>query len=306
MIRRLAISAIACAGIAAAVYVVHLSRTQQQHFIERRGHLTSQRIVGTDLRQDSARIIEVEVGADSGLVVELRVLVPPEAETRKVPLLLMLGGHRTGKRAIDLVDESNGVAYASIDYPYAGNHSIKGLRQSIAAVPGIQAAFLDTPPALMLAMDWLSRQSWFDPAHAELVGISLGVPFAAVAGALDDRFSRVWLIHGGADNYNWVMHAARGKVENQWLRSIAVRSALLLAHGNSFRTDEWLEQIAPRPAMIVSAKDDDRVPRSAQQGFIDAQRYDHVTLIWTSGKHIGPNREAELRELFSLVTDEVI
>jgi hypothetical protein len=238
--------------------------------------------------------------------VDLRVLVPPEAETRKVPLLLVLGGHRTGKHAIDLVDEPNGIAYASIDYPYAGKHSIKGFRQAIAAVPGIQAAFLDTPPALMLALDWLSRQDWFDPARAELVGVSLGVPFAAVAGALDERFSRVWLIHGGADNYHWVMHAARGAIENQWLRSVAVRSALLLAHGNSFRTEEWLEQIAPRPAIIVSARDDDRVPSSAQQGFIDAELHDHVRLIWTGGKHIGPNREAELSELFSLVADEVI
>lgn len=292
--------------IATAMYVVHLSRIQQEHFTERRGHLSTHRIVGTDLRQDSARIIEVEVRADTGLVVNLRVLVPPEAATRKVPLLLLLGGHRTGKHAVDLVDEPNGVAYASIDYPYSGNDSIKGFRQSIAAVPGIQAAFLDTPPALMLALDWLSRQSWFDPERAELVGVSLGVPFAAVAGALDDRFSRVWLIHGGADNYHWVMHAARGVVENQWLRSVAARSALLLVYGNSFRTDEWLEQIAPRPAMIVSARNDDRVPRSAQQGFIDAERHDHVTLIWMDGKHIGPNREAELSELFALVVDEVI
>ena len=59
-----------------------------------------------------------------------------------------------------------------------------------------------------------------------------------------------------------------------------------------------VEQIAPRPAMIVAARDDDRVPGGAQQGFIDAERHDHVTLIWTSGKHIGPGREAELAELF--------
>jgi len=287
------------------VYAVHLSRIQQDYFIERRGQLTTHRIVAIDPRQDSGKVIEVQVRADSGLVVDLRVLVPPEAETEKVPLLLLLGGHRTGKHAIDLVAEPNGIAYASIDYPYAGSHSIKGLRQSIAAVPGIQAAFLDTPPALMLAMDWLSGQAWFDPARAELVGISLGVPFAAVAGALDERFSRVWLIHGGADNYQWVMHAAQSRVENQWLRSVAVRGALLLAYGNSFRTEQWLAQIAPRPTMIVSARDDDRVPPSAQQGFIDAERQGHVTLIWTGGQHIGPNREAELSELFALVGAEV-
>lgn len=285
---------------------MHLSRIQHDHFIERRGQLDSHRVVSTDLRPDSAKVIEAELRADSGLAVDLRVLVPPEADSGKVPLLLVLGGHRTGKHAVDLVEATNGVAYASIDYPYSGRQSIKGLRQSIAAVPGIQAAFLDTPPALMLALDWLSGQDWFDPARAELVGISLGVPFAAVAGALDARFSRVWLIHGGADNYEWVMHAARDTVENHWLRSAAVRSTLLLLYGNSFRTDEWLEQIAPRPAMIVAARDDDRVPGGAQQGFIDAERHDHVTLIWTSGKHIGPGREAELAELFSLVSAEVI
>ena len=43
---------------------------------------------------------------------------------------------------------------------------------------------------MSLAVDWAEQQDWFDAGNVELVGASLGVPFTAVAGALDERFTR--------------------------------------------------------------------------------------------------------------------
>lgn len=287
------------------LYVVDLSIVQRDHFLACRGphHEVAEAISVS--RSDNAVITEVLLVSSCGLQVRLKALVPVEAKTGKVPSLLLLGGHRTGRNAVDLVDQPQGIVYASIDYPYAGSHSLSGASQITAAVPGIQKAFLDTPPALMLAMDWLSDQSWFDSARAELAGVSLGVPFAAVAGALDQRFSRVWLIHGATDNYEWLKHAAEGRVKNRVLRSMAVRTSLLLAYGNSFRTADWLREIAPRPVVLVAARNDERMPPKSPEASLKAAEDAHVSIVWTEGQHIGPGREYELQQLIELVVEQM-
>ncbi|MCI0517271.1 MAG: hypothetical protein L0Y45_05500 [Woeseiaceae bacterium] len=256
-------------------------------------------------REDGRTISDILLTANCGPQVRLRLLLPEEAATRKVGLLLLIGGHRTGRHAVDLIGEPAGIAYAAIDYPYRGNDSLSGALQIAGAIPAIQDALLDTPPALILAMDWISRQPWFDAGHAELAGVSLGVPFAAVAGALDDRFTRVWLIHGATSNYDWVLHMAENRVKNRVLRDLAVRASLLLAYGNSFRTADWLREIAPRPVVIIAARDDERMPQGAPAAYRTASESEHVSLMWTEGKHVEPGREYELQQLVDLVVGEM-
>jgi len=291
--------------IVLAVLIVDLSLVQRSYFVERRGNLEGSRRHGATGYEGGVTFENIDLRSDSGLQVRLRVQLPVEASTGRVPLLLLIGGHRTGKKAVDLIHSPQGVAFAAIDYPYDGSHSLSALWQIATAIPGIQTALLDTPPALMLAMDWLSRQAWFDPGRSEIVGISLGVPFAAVAGALDQRFTRVWLIHGAADNLEWVMHAGRNRISNDFLRRLVARATLFLAYGNSFDTGYWLGEIGPRPAVVIAARDDDRVPATALEKFIESAARDGVTLIWTSGRHIGPGRANELEQLIDIVIDTV-
>ena len=141
--------------------------------------------------------------------------------------------------------------------------------------------------------------------RVELVGVSLGVPFAAPAGALDQRFSRVWLMHGGGDNVHWVAGNLHDEIESDLLRQLVARIALFTVYGNSFDTRRWIPEIAPRPLIIVMARDDDFVPREAQQPMLEAARQPNVELLWTQGKHIGPRREDELRQLLALVRDRM-
>lgn len=303
--KNIALIAVLAMFMGLLLYVLDLSIVQRDHFLACRGAQYGIAEAGSAPRSDRAVITEVRLISSCGLQVRLKVLIPVEANTGKVPLLLLLGGHRTGRNAVDLIGDPKGIAYAAIDYPYGGSHSLSGILQVVAAVPGIQRAFLDTPPALMLAMDWLSGQSWFDSGRAELAGVSLGVPFAAVAGALDQRISRIWLIHGATDNYEWVKHAAESRVKNRVLRSIAVRGSLLLAYGNSFRTADWLREIAPRPAVLVAAREDERMPQVAIDALLKAATDEHVSIIWTEGQHIQPDRNFELQQLIDLVVEEM-
>lgn len=158
---------------------------------------------------------------------------------------------------------------------------------------------------MSLAVDWLQQQEWFDPDNVELVGASLGVPFTAVAGAIDERFTRVWLLHGGARNLPWVMHAGRRHVENEFLRSILARGALFLVYGNSFDAIDWIPRIAPRPVVVVAARNDDFVPAEAQAPFLEAAERGLVDLVWTDGRHIRPTREEELQQLLDVVLSRI-
>jgi fermentation-respiration switch protein FrsA (DUF1100 family) len=300
---RLAAGTLLALLTAAGLYIAELAIPKRDYFIERRGELvdTSETtavglgLVSSDVRLESS----------SGLAIDLRVVRPEVAPGTRLPAIVMLGGEATGRNAVDLAGNPEGVAFVALDYPYEGDQDLDAFWESLAAIPGVQQAFLDAPPALSLAVDWLEQQEWFDGDQVELVGASLGVPFTAVAGALDERFTRVWLLHGGATNFPWVMHVGRRYVENEMLRRIVARGALLLVYGASFEASDWIAEIAPRPLIVVAAKDDDYVPPEAQVPFIEASEHEHVELLWTEGQHVRPTRHAELQQLLDLVLSRV-
>ena len=297
--RRMLLVFAAAVLVAAAVYCIELAIPKRAFFIDRAGTLVGQ--AQTQTRHARTTSETVHLVSSSGLEVDMRVSRPAYDGERKLPVLLVLGGYRTGKDAVDLVGEPKHIAYAAIDYPYDGKQDLGDFWTSVAAIPGIQDAFLDSPPALLLALEWLLEQPWVDTKRVELAGISLGVPFAAPAGALDARFSRVWLMHGGGDNVSWVSGQARHRIENEALRRITVRLILFAVYGNSFNTERWIEEIAPRPLVIVVAHDDDFVSAAAREPMLEAARAPHVELIWTQGKHIGPRRRDELGQLLAIV-----
>jgi fermentation-respiration switch protein FrsA (DUF1100 family) len=287
-----------------ALYALELAVPKRAYFIERAGIPAT---VEQSASNEAGIVSEqISVRSNTGLAVTMRVRRPEITAGSRVPLLVVIGGQATGKDAVDLVGEPDRIAYLAIDYPYSGQRSLHGFSESLRAVPGIQKAFLDTPPALSLAVSWALQQEWVDPARVELVGVSLGVPFAAVAGAVDARFSRVWLLHGGVENLSWVEHAAEQSIENGALRSLAARAVLFLAYGNSFNTRHWIGATAPRPVVFIAACDDDFVPRDSVTALVDGASSQHVEIIWTEGLHIGTRRVRELQQLLDIVISRVI
>ncbi len=283
-----------------AGYLIELAIPKHDYFLERAGSVGASTV---ETSEGDGFVDEyVSLESTSGLTAELRVRRP--AGDEPVPVLLVLGGYDTGKDAVELAGTPNGVAFAALDYPYEGEESLSGWYRTVKAIPGVQQAFLDSPAVMLLALDWLDAQPWVD--RVELIGASLGVPFTAVAGALDERFSRVWLLHGGGDNYAWVQHGTRREIENETLAALAGRTVLFLCYGNSFDTVEWVLRTAPRDVVIVMAEDDDFVPPEAQQAFADIGDRDHVEIIWTDGRHIMPGRPDELRQVLDVVLRRVM
>ncbi len=291
-------------AVAIAGYCIELAIPKYSYFWERAGEIAADAVFATEAGNsiDDGIIDEtVSLVSTSGLTAELRVRRPASSEP--VPVLLVLGGYDTGKDAVELAGARDDVAFAALDYPYSGEESLSGFYRTLRAVPDVQQAFLDSPAALLLALDWLDAEPWVD--RVELVGASLGVPFTAVAGALDDRFSRVWLLHGAADNFAWAASGGRREMDNDFLGGLAARTVLFLCYGNSFDTVEWVRRTAPRKVVIVMARNDDFVPPEAQQGFVEIDDEMHVEIIWTEGRHIMPGRPNELGELLDVVLQRV-
>lgn len=288
---------------AIGAYCIELAVPKHDYFLERVGSIRRDEIVTASRSGPLTETLQLE--SSTGFQVDMRILRPRDTLDRKLPLVLVLGGYKIGKDAVDLVGDPHGVAYAAIDYPQNGNYALDEFWGYVAAIPDVQRVFLDTPPSVLLALDWLLQQAWVDPDKVELVGVSLGVPFAAVAGALDDRFSRVWLMHGGGDNITWVMHLASDKIENETLRYLAASGALFAVYGNSFDTRRWIPKIAPRPLIIVAARDDQFVPRASQEPFVEAAKSEHVELLWTEGQHVGPDRQRELQLLLEIIANRI-
>ena len=216
---------------------------------------------------------------------------------------MLLGGLRTGRDAVDLVHDTRGTILVAIDYPIEGERNPKGLAV-LPAVPRIQRAIRNTPLALQLTLDWLLRQPEVDPARVDLVGVSLGSTFACVAGALDERFHRVWSIHGAGMPQRLIDEGLRSDIAFAPARRAVARLATKLAQAEQLAPEHWVGRIAPREVVLVNALDDERLPRECVEALHSAAR-EPKTIIWLPGQHIEPDRETIVRNLIEMVLERI-
>lgn len=297
--------------LAAALFMVTLAfawlrwdagRPREEWFDTRQGTLVAATPEPEGSRNDIVAK-SLELRSDSGLRSSMRV-VRPANPPAPLPVLLILGGHRTGSDAVDLLGSSTGHAIVALDYPYDGPQRIRGLLPTLAILPDIRQAFLDTPPTVSLALDWLSRQLWADRERIFLVGASLGVPFAATAAARDDRISGLMLVHGAADNRLWLEANIARRMDHAWLHPALATILHWVAYGPVFDTRERVAAVAPRPVLIVGARDDERTPAGQSEQLFEAAG-EPKKLRWTDGQHIEPGRIEIIRELLSIAEEEL-
>ena len=273
---------------------------REQWFAERHGQLQSTSVEHLETGQSQAAA-SVRLTSDSGLEVFLRVIRDAAADD-PLPVLVVLGGHRTGSAAVELFGEVGERAVVALDYPYNGPQSVGGLVDTTQAIPLIRKAFLDTPPAVSLAVDWLEDQPWVDTTRIVMVGASLGVPFAATAAARDDRLSGLLLVHGAADNRLWLQKNIR--VGSDFLQPAMATLLHWLAYGPVFRTKEHVAAVSPRPVLIVGAREDERTPSGQTEVLFDAAREPKM-LRWTDGPHLDPGRSDIIHDLLEIVDEEL-
>lgn len=244
----------------------------------------------------------VRLLGDNGLRVDLQLRRPlsrsNDGAVRR-PVFLILGGYATGDRAAQLIPDTRGNIVGALSYPYAGDVRVKGLAV-LPVVPALRRAILDTPPALMLAIDYVLSRPDVDPAHVELVGASFGTPFATVVGALDQRVTRVWAVHGAAWPYRQIEHNLRARMRAP-MRQVVAALATSFASGWQLDPAHWAPRIAPRPFVMINARQDERMPADAVAALYAAARAPKDQL-WIDGPHVQGNR----REVIAALVDAVL
>lgn len=275
---------------------------REQWFAERHGQIESAAVQAIDAggNQEAAA---VSIASDSGLAVDVRVIRDATAE-EPLPVLVVLGGHRTGSSAVELFGDVGDRAVVALDYPYTGPQRIRGAGETLRAIPLIRQAFLDTPPAISLVIDWLQEQPWVDTSRIVMVGASLGVPFAATAAARDDRLSGLLLVHGAADNRLWLQENLSRRVDLHFLQPAMATLLHWVVYGPVFQTEEHVAAVSPRPVLIVGAREDERTPAGQTEVLYEAAREPKM-LRWTEGQHLGPERTEIIEALLRIADEEL-
>jgi dienelactone hydrolase len=263
-------------GAAGALWLL---RDPEPRFRERRSELIAvdSSALGAD---ETAEFRDYTLLAQSDLRVEIRVRRPVReaaavgAATVRRPLYIILGGQRRGKEAGALIGDTRGLIFASLEYPFHGDEDAKGFAM-VRQAPQVRQALFDTPPAVMLALDYLLSRDDVDTTRVELVGASFGAPFAVIAAALDPRVTRLWLAHGGGDPYRLINRGLEGP---------------------RLAPEKWIGRVAPRPVVMLNAQDDERIPRASVDALWEAAR-EPKQLHWLPGQHMQGNRPETLEQL---------
>jgi len=271
-------------------------------FVMRQGEIKNvNTLQSTTVHEQSSE--SVQLTSDSGLRVSFRVIRAFEIDGQ-VPVLLILGGHRTGSDAVEMFGKVGGQAIVGMDYPYDGPDHAKGVIRIAKMIPLARQAILDTVPATSLVLDWLLEQSWVNKDEIVIIGGSLGVPVAASAAARDPRIAAVMLIHGAADNRLWLEAQIARRVDAEFLHYPLATVVNWLAYGPLFDTSRHIAAVSPRPVGIVGAKHDERTPAGQTELLFEAAR-DPKRLRWTEGQHIQPNRKDIIDELLQIANEEL-
>ncbi|NIL99613.1 MAG: hypothetical protein GTN89_01220 [Acidobacteria bacterium] len=288
-------------GLGLAVVLVPVIPDPSPGFAERKGDIASVRetaswMVGNDV------VTELTLRSTSGLEVELSVRRPADASHPR-PLILMLAGVGTGRNAVRFPADTGGVVMAALSYPYRGDRHA-GTGALLLDLPRMQRALLDTIPAVLLATDWLMQQPYVDPGKVELAGGSMGAFVVSVPGALDTRFRRVWIVHGGAAPALVFRETLKDRIRFAPARALTAELLAAIACSHHLAPEKWVGRISPRPVVVVNARDDESIPKESVERLHRALG-DPSEVIWTQGGHVLPDREAVIEALAEVILSKM-
>ena len=271
-------------------------------FYQRKGLLQSIDIE-SEWQEGNSIFRHIRLQSNSGLVVKMTTRFPQVRTAQSHPLVLILGGERTGRDAVHQVSQQLPIVLAAISYPNRDKWVVEGVERF--DVRQYQQTERDTTPAVLLALDYLLAQSSVDKQQVELVGVSLGAFFVSIPAALDKRVTRTWLVHGAGEPEKVIAHKLKDRIKTALLRKfVAWASARLLAV-ESFRPENWLWRISPRKLVFINAKDDEQLPLTSVEALhrSASQPYE---VIWTEGQHIDTGRAEVVQNLVNLIMGRVL
>ena len=293
-VRRLLVPALAIVAVAAALGA-YRSYDYRPRFARAAGELVGVRdSTGIGTAKDGKRLTEVTLIGDTGA----RVRAEGTRSGERRPAAILLGGYKTGRKAVDIPASTGTLVLLSIEYPYEGPERPRGL-DWLRHFGDMRRAILDTPPAILLAAQFLYSREDVDPSRVTVIGVSLGVPFSVAAAATDKRIAGAALLHGGGDIAKMSEYAFADRGPAWLMRALSRGLAWVVA---PLEPTRYAGDIAPRPALMVNADGDEFIPRSSVLELYDALRQPK-RIVWIPSAHVATSDEEVVEQLMSITLE---
>jgi len=285
----------------AGFYLYPVIPDPEPDFLPRKGQLIDSRMTREFVRHNAV-FQDYTLTSDSGLSVEVNIRRPRNF-TKPRPLVIILGGYGTGRRATELVDSEQDAVIVSLNYPYEGDRRMEGI-SLLFNIPHVQQALFDIAPATMLTLDYLLQQPYVDHQQVELAGVSLGAFVAAIPGAMDTRVTRVWLVQGAGDPKALFAYRLEKSIGSPWWRDKVAGLIALIGNVHHLTPERWVGRISPRPVIAVNSRQDVTFPPGTVKALHDAIK-EPREIIWIEGEHVRPSRHNVVRQLTDIVLSRV-
>ena len=299
MKRRIAAALLIAAAAVAAALAAYRNYDYRPRFARAAGELVAVRdSTGYGMAKDGKQLTEVTLVSDTGLEIRARVRADGAPSGERYPAAILLGGYKTGRNAVDIPVGTGNLVLLSIEYPYAGPERPRGL-DWVRYFGTMRRAILDTPPAVLLAAQYLYTRGDVDPARVTVIGVSLGVPFSVAAAATDKRIAGAALLHGGGDIATMAYYAFADRGPAWVMRALAWGLSWVAA---PLEPTRYAPDVAPRPVLMVNAADDEFIPRSSVLELYGALGQPK-RMVWLESAHIATGDDQVVEGLMSITLE---
>jgi dienelactone hydrolase len=287
-------------GLATVAFVageILQSRDYLQYFIKHKGDLVSveESTLEVDLHAATYRLTLFD---DHDRTVDCHLRVPSSAKA-PYPVILILGGVRTGKQTLDYLGKPDAILLA-LDYPYRGPKRGLSYSKFLRQVPEMRQAMLDTAPAAMLALDYLWQRPDVDRGRVLLAGGSFGALFAPAVAAAEPRISAVAILFGAGD--------LRSLIRTH-LEQPPTTRRLLAWFGNVIVSPleplKYIGRVAPRPVFMLSGTEDATMPVRNSRLLHEAAR-EPKTVRWIPTGHVNVRAEEFHRSVVEALVEWMV
>ncbi len=259
-----------------------------------------------DIAQDETYTVEragevrayhdITLTADGHEPVLITVSLPSGQLARDLPVMILLGGFRSGRNSLKHVPRAGPNAVIAYEYPL--REVIRGKGSPFARVAAARYSALAVPEQLVAIIRWARAQPWADPERINMLGYSLGAVFVPaahhMAAANGLRLGPSIMAFGGA-RLKPILEA-NIRLKPAWLRpAIAWLAATLLRQ---------LEPTIHLPYLkgeflLINSLDDEMIPAVSVRA-LQRLTPEPKTIVILPGEHMDPRDPALMAEIVGI------